>query len=653
VLCLALAGVAGPGGSQDPETGYRLLYGEKQARLDRLGIERASLAEQAEGDAGWDVQHYVIDIEIDPVAQSIAGSVSVRFAVTAATLDTVSLHLNDGLNVSGVFEDATPRAYARGGGVIDIDLGGPRALDDTVTVTVNYDGFPAPPGLRFHARAVYNLSEPDYARNWFPCYDEPWDKATSEMICTVPDDRVCASNGLLVSEVNNGDGTKTYHWSTRYRLATYLVSVAISGYTSWSDWFHYSPTDSMEMPYYVYPYKEAAARIDFAPTPAMMQFFSDTFGMYPYVEEKYGTAMAEVGGGMENFTCTTYGQVLVTGDNRYDWVVAHEVAHSWWGNSVTMADWPDIWLNEGFATYSDALWSEHIGGPAELNARMEGFKAEYFDEDTNDGRFPIYDPVILFGATVYEKGAWILHMLRYVVGDTTFFDILRTYQSTYAHSNADTEQFKAVCEAVSGMDLTAFFDEWVYQAGFPWYGYSWLTYEAGGYHYVRARVIQVQTSAPVFTIPVEFMVSTTAGDTTVRVPVASNDDSFLIRVDDPVVGVTFDPGNHILKLVNPISVAADAPGRPPALSAAVVPNPGGRRVQLQFLLPEDGDVVLEIYDVKGRLAGRITREGLTADRHAIELFDERPGLDLGRSGVYFYRITSGPYVGTGKFTLLR
>jgi aminopeptidase N len=652
VFCLVAAGSAAPTGPETPKRGYQLLYGDKQARWDAAGLRPVSLSAQVEGEAGFDVLHYVIDISIDPVALSVAGSVAVEFVITTPGLSAVFLHLHDGMNVSGVFEDATPLGFAHAGGIVDIDLGGPRALDDTMTVTVHYDGFPVAQGLRFHTRAVYNLSEPDMARNWFPCYDEPWDKATSEMIATVPDNRVCASNGLLVSEIDNGDGTKTYHWSTRYRLSTYLISVAISGYTSWSDWFHYTPTDSMEMPYYVYPYKEAAARIDFAPTPAMMQFFSDTFGLYPFIEEKYGTALGEVGGAMENFTCTTYGQVLVTGDNRYDWVVAHELAHTWWGNSITMADWPHIWLNEGFATYSDALWAEHTGGQPALDARLENFKGQYFDEDA-DSRFPIYDPVILFGATVYEKGAWILHMLRYVVGDTAFFDILRTYQATFAYSNATTEDFKAVCEAVSAMDLTSFFNEWVYQAGYPWYGYSWLTYEDGSDHYLRVRVIQVQTNAPVFTIPVELLVTTLAGDSLVRVPIMSNDQTHLLRFDALPVAVTFDPGNHILKNVNQIGVGVATPARPPALTASVVPNPGGRRVRLDFVMPESGDAVLEVYDVKGRLTGRVTRKGLAADRHSIELTGDTPGLELERSGVYFYRLSAAGYLATGKFTILR
>jgi aminopeptidase N len=403
IACALLLGLSGANESREQDDSYRLLYGEKQHTWARRAIEPSSLARPAAAAAGFDMLHYTIDIAIDPVAKSVAGSVDARFAIAAASLDSIFLHLNSGMNVSGVSLGATPLAYAHTSGIIYIDLGGTYTVGDTLTVSVDYDGFPVAQGLRFHPKVVYNLSEPDLARNWFPCYDEPWDKATSEMIATVPDNRFCASNGLLLSEVDNLDGTKTYHWRTNYRSSTYLISVAAAQYATFSHWYHYAPGDSMEMPYWVYPEKLAAAQVDFAPAPAMMQFFSATYGEYPFLAEKYGTALAAVGGAMENFTCTTYGAVLVTGDNRYDWVVAHELAHSWWGNSVTMADWEHIWLNEGFAVYGDALWAEHVGGWPALQARLDHYTSEYFAEDATD-RFPIYDPVIRFGATVYEKG---------------------------------------------------------------------------------------------------------------------------------------------------------------------------------------------------------------------------------------------------------
>jgi aminopeptidase N len=536
---------------------------------------------------------------------------------------------------------------------IQIDLAGAYTWSDTLTIRVAYNGAPIQPfGLRFHPKVVYNLSEPDMARNWFPCYDEPWDKATSEMICTVPDDRFCASNGLLVSETDNLDGTKTYHWSTRYAHSTYLTSVAISDYVTFSHWYHSSPTDSMEMPYYVYPDKLADAHVSFAAAPAMMEFFSNTYGEYPFIEEQYGTALAEVGGAMENFTCTTYGQVLVTGDNHYDWVVAHELAHSWFGNSVTMADWRDIWLNEGFATYGDALWQEHIGGPAALASRMEYFKGEYFDEDATN-RFPMYDPVLMWGATVYEKGAWVLHMLRYVVGDAAFFDGIRMYYQMFAYSSATTEDLRSVFETVSGMDLYAFFDEWVYQPGYPEYRYGWYAFETGDSFHLNLAVDQVQTGAPVFTIPVEVLVTTAAGDSLVRLPVTSGNERFRLTFAAEPTDLVFDPFGRVLKTATEGPTGISAGTRPPAIDVRTYPNPAREEIRFLFFLDERADVVLDIYDVAGRLAGRIKEKGTAEGWNTIDIGRGAGDVRFKQSGVYFYRLSAGGEIATGKFAIVR
>ena len=633
--------------------GYEILYGAKRASPGQGLVGALARAPVTEGgeDIGFDVVHYRLDIAIDPAAQTVAGTVDVTFAVVSAALDSFVLYLEDTMTASGVSMASLPLAFTHANHRIHVDLGNTYSWGDTLTVSVDYSGAPVPQGLRFHSKVVYNLSEPDMARNWFPCYDEPWDKATSEMICTVPDNLFCASNGLLISETDNLDGTVTYHWDTRYAHATYLTSVAISDYVFFSHWYHISETDSMEMPYYVYPEKFADAQVSFANAPAMMEFFSNTFGQYPFVDEVYGTALAEVGGAMENFTCTTYGRILVTGDNAYDWVVAHELAHSWFGNSVTMADWREIWLNEGFATYSDALWAEHTGGKTGLDSRMTHFRTVYFEEDA-DSRFPLYDPVIMWGATVYEKGAWVLHMLRYVIGDVAFFEAIHLYHETFAYSNTTTGDFKSVCEAVSGTDLTAFFDEWVYQAGYPEYEYSWDYFTDGvGYH-LNLFVDQVQTNAPVFTIPVEVLVTTTAGDSLLRLPVGSADELYQLTFTAEPIDVVFDPSSNILKTADEIPTGIVKGDRTPGFSVRLFPNPARGVVRIAFHLAESGDVTLDVFDVAGRHVGRETRRGVSVSWNSIEI-GEDGAIHFERNGVYFYRLASGGQMATGKFTIVR
>ena len=654
LLCVFSICAAGAASGQTES--YEVLWGPKREASAARSASAPSPVAQATAAAGFDVLHYAIDIEIDPAAKTVAGHVDVTISVVTPALDSIDLYLKSNMTVSAVSMGAVPLSFTRPLDRIHILLGGAHAIGETLTVRVDYSGAPVPQGLRFHSKVVYNLSEPDMARNWFPCYDEPWDKATSEMICTVPASLYCVSNGVLLSITDRPDGKKTFHWSTEYVHATYVISVAISAYSQFSHWYRYAAADSMPMPYYVYPEKLAAAQVSFSGAPSMMEFFSDTFGEYPFLGEVYGTALAEVGGAMENFTCTTYGQALVTGTHAYDWVVAHEMAHSWFGNSVTLAGWPDVWLNEGFATYADALWHEHTGGTASLDSRMSYFKSEYFAEDASS-RFPMYDPANLWGATVYEKGAWVLHMLRYVIGDPAFFDALRLYHASYAYSNAATENFKAVCESASGADLDSFFSEWVYQAGYPEYEYAWTAYHDGSRFVLDLFVEQVQTGAPVFTIPVEIRVTTTAGTSVQRLPVTSAREVFQLAFEDEPVGVEFDPFSRILKKAaeTPTGIAADPSGRgrpAPALATRVSPNPARSTTTVGFFLDEAGDATLEVYDVSGRRVASARRAALAPGWNAI---DVGAGGDakVDGGGVYFYRLRALGRAAAGKITILR
>jgi aminopeptidase N len=650
-LCLV------PAGPTRAQTGsYEILRGPKREAWGERSAHALDSISPAPAAAGFDVLHYAIDIEIDPVAKTVAGHVDVTIVVAAPALESIDLYLKDNMTVSAVSMGAVPLGFTRPADRIHILLGGTHAIGETLTMRVNYGGAPVDQGLRFRSKAIFNLSEPDMARNWFPCYDEPWDKATSEMICTVPASLYCASNGVLLSIIDRPDGKRTFHWSTQYPHSTYVISVAISAYSQFSHWYRHAAADSMPMPYYVYPEKLAAALVSFSRAPEMMEFFSDTFGEYPFLEETYGTALAEVGGAMENFTCTTYGQILVTGDHRYDWVVAHEMAHSWFGNSVTLAGWPDVWLNEGFATYADALWHEHTGGTPSLDARMTYFKSEYFAEDAVS-RFPMYDPVNLWGATVYEKGAWVLHMLRYLVGDAAFFDAIRAYHAAYAYSNAATGDFKSVCESVSGIDLDAFFGEWVYQAGYPEYEYAWTSYNDGSRFVLDLWVDQVQTGAPVFTLPVEIRVTTTAGTSVHRLAVSGPSEVYQLSFDDEPVGVEFDPFERILKtaMAVPTGIETDRRDRgraSPAIAARVSPNPARGAATLEFLLEEACDVELDVYDAAGRRVTGLRRPAVAPGWSFLEI---GAGGDarLDRGGVYFYRLRAGARTASGKLTILR
>ena len=307
------------------------------------------------------------------------------------------------------------------------------------------------------------------------------------MNLTIPSALKGVSNGLLIATIDNGNGTKTWQWRSSYPISTYLVSVAISNYVTWTD-FYVPVTGGPAMPvqHWVYPEHEIAARQDFSVTVPQLEFFSNLFGEYPFVTEKYGHAIFASGGAMEHQTVTSYDFNLIRGDNRYDWIVAHEMGHQWFGDSVGPAIWNEIWLNEGFASYTEALWQEHLFGAPALRSYMASL-------DTRPFCGPVYAPTCgLFSDTVYNKGAWVLHMLRGVMGDADFFDGMRDYVAAFEGGSATTNGFRAIMETASGQSLTTFFNNWVFSTGNPTYQWGWSTAQtpAGWIAYVHVQQTQ-------------------------------------------------------------------------------------------------------------------------------------------------------------------
>jgi aminopeptidase N len=450
----------------------------------------------------FDVLHYEFAWDLDFHAQYIEGTAIVKVR-SLGTLDKISLHLANNMNVSGVMQENTPLTFLHQNDMLDIYPLQPLILDEELTVTISYAGFPQA-GLNFSYHGedpiIWSLDEPIGAREWFPCYDVPSDKATAKMHITVPGNMVVASNGDLLAVTANPDTTKTFTWEENYPISTYLISIAASNYATFSD-VYVSGDETMEVLYYAYPEHLALAQEDFSVTVPMLEFYADVFGEYPFLDEKYGMAVIPGSTSMEHQTCTSLAERLITGTHRYDSIVAHELAHQWWGDLVTLTDWADIWLNEGFATYSDALWFEHLYGSEGLESRMARFKDICFT--SHDGPdHAIYDPPSghLFCEIIYEKAAWVVHMLRFVVGEDNFWKILKDYAQEFAFSNASTEDFRSVCERISGHELGWFFDQWIYGAGYPVFRFGW---GSSAQNRVRVIISQVQEDFPLFRMPIE------------------------------------------------------------------------------------------------------------------------------------------------------
>ena len=544
-ICLLIA-IPFVASAQDriPREFRRDLARKKAERFERRALANIS---QTANQADYDAIYYGLDLDIDPVLETVAGSVSITAEVTAASLGVVDLDLLDDMTVTQVSWTGGPLGFTHSSDILTVTLPTTYMQGESFTFTVEYNGTPSASYGSFGFDTyggqpmIWSLSEPYGARSWWPCKDIPEDKADSvDIVITVPDDLIVASNGTLLSEVDNG-ATKTYHWHEGYPIVTYLVSIAIHPYTVFSHWYHYSPTDSMEVRYYVYPDHYNVVQATYGKTVDMIEVFADLFGEYPFLDEKYGHAEFVWGGGMEHQTITSLG-----GWSEY--LIAHELAHQWWGDMVTCNSFHHIWLNEGFATYSEALWSEVTYGVQQYHDDMSNEK--YFGAGTIYVDDPNDFSRIFHGGLSYSKASWVLHMLRHVVGDNTFFQILKTYyaDSRYQYGTATTEQFRDLCEDESGMDLDWFFHEWIYEEYYPMYGFNWTSAPNGGLYDVNLTIDQLQTHY-VYKMPIDVMVEFAAGDTTLVVWDSLSTQGFTLTVDGEPLAVHLDPDDWILKSI--------------------------------------------------------------------------------------------------------
>ena len=409
-----------------------------------------------------DVLHYNLNFDLYPAKRMLKGDATITAILKNKDLKEIDLNFYDNMNISKVLLNNVPASY----NISDTRLTIPivKASPDTFNVRIVYEGTPKHEGLGSFTfgeidsqSVVYNLSEPVYASTWFPCNDMPNDKALLDIKITNDSAETSVSNGVLMGTTLNG-GRKTYHWKTYYPISTYLISIYSSRYDNFNDvYVSQNKKDTMKIEYYAFPEHLKYAKVDFKDHPEMIDFFSKTFGEYPFIKEKYGVAefLWQLGA-MENQTITGIGSNFVRGRKFFSDIYVHELAHSWFGDAVGPKTWKDIWLNEGFATYCEALYDEHNFGKKALHSSMlskfqDNFPGTLYDPGDN-----------LFNSTVYDKGAWVLHMLRHEVGDSVFFKILRTYYNEFKYKNASTEDFKNVCEKVSGKDLNKFFEQWVY-----------------------------------------------------------------------------------------------------------------------------------------------------------------------------------------------
>jgi len=642
-----------PGEVPESPHPWRVWEAERKA----AALQRAAAAGPKAADPlqdRYDVHFYDLDLDLrDTQGQVLVGSVTAEAVVVGGgDLAEFVLDLADELTVDGVSVGGAAAAWTHGGDRLRVTLPEPAAPGENLVVTVDYHGNPEDAGNAFGWDSVggypliWTLSEPYGARTWWPCKDLNVDKADSvDLHVTVPTGLTVATNGLYHHTSLAPGGGTTHHWQSRYPIATYLVSLAVHNYAVFTDWYVSADGDSLPIVNYVVPAYEQEARNGYAATADMIAAFTEGFGPYPFPEEKYGHAHFPWGGGMEHQTCSSmiywyYGQGLV----------AHELAHQWWGDLVTCKDFHHIWLNEGFATWSEAYWREQDEGPAAY--RQEMLAAEYLGGGTiyvenADSFWEIFDTDL-----TYNKASWVVHMLRGVLGDEDFFAALALYRERFAYGVAETADLQAVMEEVSGRDLEAFFQQWIYGAYYPRYKFGWVMTPQGDQTLVQLRIEQVQDQAGVFVMPLQVKIITDLGDVWITVENERRVQNYSVVVAGTAYVAELDPERWVLRQVLGGGATA-APAAPPPPTLTAYPNPFNPRTTLRLELPAAGVATVAIHDAAGRLVRTLLAEGAAAGTREL-VWDGRD--DAGRAvaaGAYFAVARTEAGRATARLTLVK
>ena len=626
-----------------------------RAKVERFNRLSKFTNIQYPGDSKYDVNYYKLDLKVNPNTQTITGNVTCKGKLVEPNVTEIYYDLTNPLIVDSVLLNGNTTTFTRGSNKLNISLNGMFNQNDNFTTVVYYHGTPGSSGFGsfvFGSHSgnpvIWTLSQPYGAKDWWPVKDTPADKADSaDFWITVNTNLIPVSNGKLMEIVNNGDGTHTYKWKSSYPIAQYLLSMAITNYAQYTNYYHYSPTDSMPINHFLYPENLNANIPQLDKTPNMIEIYSDKFGQYPFLKEKYGHAQFGWGGGMEHQTISSMGGFS-------DGLISHELAHMWFGDKITCKDWHHIWLNEGFATYGEAVIVENCYGKTGYDSQIA---SEMSSAKTARGSIWVQDissvGQIFNGARSYAKGAVVLHMLRGIVGDSIFFNILRSYIShpDFAYGVAVTEDFQAIAESISGINLNYFFQEWIYGENYPKYSFIWSSQNIGeNLHNLSLQVTQTINSNPsFFTMPIQIKVNFTNGDTIITIFNNSQVQNFNLTVNGMPTSISVDPENWILKTIN--SVITGTGENKNVNSFALeqnYPNPFNPTTFIKFSLPQASKVNLSVYNSLGELVNVLAFGEYEAG--VYERVFDASGL---ASGIYIYILRTDNVILKQKMVLMK
>ncbi len=592
----------------------------------------------------YDVQNYQIFVDLrncflSPYPKSYSGNVIVKFVVDTA-LSSIQLNaVNSSLTITSVGMNGV--SFTQVSNILTVTLNRTYNIGETAFVQIFFNHANVQ-DVAFYAAngSVFTDCEPLGTQYWLPCWDLPSDKATTDITIKGPAAARIGSNGKLNDSTVTGD-TIYYHWISRDPVSTYLIT--INGKINFNDdvmyWHKLSnPADSIPIRFY---YNSGDN-----PTPVknviidMTNYYSTLFGDYPF--EKIGmvsipSSISPWCGGMEN-------QTLINFFCSSTWSVSlasHEYAHQWFGDMITCGTWGDIWLNESFATYCEALWLEHTSGYASYKSRINSDASYYLSH--NPG-IAIYNPPQnqwFNQALVYDKGACVLHMLRYTLGDSTFFAAIKAYATdtaSFKYKPAITDDFTTKISQVTGQDLSWFVNEWVKQANHPAYTNVYSITPSGSNWVLNFVATQTLATTPFHQMPIVINVSFASGpDSSIRVMNNANNQSFFWTFNRQPTTVVFDPNNDIvLKTASTTIGITKTTEQAYSYSLAQnYPNPFNPSTVINFDLPEKANVTLKVYNAIGQLVSTLINESMLEGSYKVT-FD---GKNL-PSGIYFYEMNA-------------
>lgn len=612
------------------QTDVESIAKSEQSRYEKKLLFKKSLLTES-----YDVVYQRLELDINMERRWVTGKVTTAFKPLKPAFNLLQFDLEDYLKVDSVTSKNKKLSFTHTNKLLTIQLSASVSIGSIDSVSVYYKGNPGlnnPYNSFFwdaHNQAdphpiASTLSEPYGAKGWWPCKESLSDKIDSlDVVVKVEKGNKAASNGVLIVAKQINDSQELYHWRHRYPIATYLVGVAVTNYVAYNEYVVYPGNDTMPIVNYVFPESEAEFRTKSPVTAKFIHLFDSLFGTYPFKKEKYGHAQWNWGGGMEHQTMS----FMV--NFNFD-LVAHELAHQWFGDWATCGSWQDLWLNEGFATYLTALCHENFISKRDFRDRMTGQRSDIVKED--NGSVFVSDTAnrtrLFSGRLTYSKGGFLLHMLRWKLGDKVFFEGLKNYltKTGISYGFGTTDALKKELEKASGQNLNEFFKDWYYGEGHPVYNITWS--HVGNHISIRIKQTPSHPSVSFFNMPLPFVIHGKTKDTAMILDPFTKDNSFTADLDFVPQSVEFDPEVWILCKSTVLKVR---PTNSPEIQ--LFPVPVGNTLSIYAYR---GNIeIVTIYDITGRLI-------LNRDYKADNIIKDSHELDVSQlsGGIYIVKINT-------------